>query len=741
MTKRPAAGRGLFYTRDSGGEHETTPGEYVGWGRRTAARLGVAFAGAPERIEAMIREGRSQDGDLFLDFGVKGNRLQRPGLDALFHVALTDPAVTHVFIPRRDRLARPDDPLDAMQMEGRLRGAGLTLVFMDKTLPPLARGRRDLGESITAIIDYDRAGQERRDLAQKMIYAQLNLAKLGFSTGGRPPFGFRRWLVRADQTTVRPLAEGEYVRMAGHHVVWLPGPDEELALIRRILDMLETMPATRVAAVLTAEGVATPDAGRLRTDRGVRHATSGVWRQQAVVGIARNPLLRAVVEYGRRSMGDRLRYSPDGPRELEDTDFRADGKAKVVVNPEALRVKAAGKFGPLVDARRHELLLEKLDERAGTQRGKPRSQDPTRNPLGGLVFDVGCGWPMYRQPYKDTFRYLCGLYQQSHGARCRHNHVDGLAATRFLLGCVRQRMLAPALRARLEQKLRAVAERERGQTGTESALAAQQAVLAGVRAKRERAGQNLALAEGPVQYHAVAAVFEELKERERAMEAEVRRLEQLAGPARDLDAEVEAALAGLDRMAGLAAAPQDLAGLGQLFQQLNARIFLRFTDARRKKRTVTKLVSGVVTFGATPPPVALYQGPTGRRHVKGPAAPEGAAGPGSHESPGVPGGVPGREGESLGNVRRGDWIRTSDLLNPIHCREREGWFLRDAAASTCDDRSREIVLPASRVSRRFQRFSCSSLPEACPCHLLPGYERSKLGTASPAVFREGKWSV
>ena len=264
MSKRPAAGRGLFYTRDSGGQHETTPGEYVGWAQRTATRLGVAFGGTPERIGAMIRESRSQDGDLFLDYGVKGNLLRRPGLDALFRAALTDPGVTHVFIPRRDRFARPDDPLDAMKMEARLREAGLTLVFMDKTLPPLPPGRRDLGESIVAMIDYDRADKDRRDLAEKMLFAQLNLARAGFSTGGRPPFGFRRWLVRADGTAVRELAEGEYVKMARHHVVWLPGPEKELALIRRILDMLETTPATRVAAVLTAEGVPTPDAGRLR---------------------------------------------------------------------------------------------------------------------------------------------------------------------------------------------------------------------------------------------------------------------------------------------------------------------------------------------------------------------------------------------------------------------------------------------------------------------------------------------
>jgi hypothetical protein len=656
MPKRPTSGHGKFYTRDSGGEHETTPSEYVLWAQREASRLGIAFNGTAKQIEAMIREGRFQDGDLFLDYCVKGNILQRLGLDALFRIALTDPNVSHVFIPHRARLARPDDPLDGMGLETKLREAGLTLVFMDKTLPPLTRGRRDLGETIVAYVDYDRAGQDRRDLAQKIIYAQLNLAKAGFSTGGRPPFGFRRWLVNPDGTPVRELAEGEYVKMTGHHVTWLPGPEKELVLIRRILDMLEAMPASRVAAILTTENIPSPDVGRLRSDRGVKHATSGVWHQSTIVNIARNPLLRAIVEHGRRSMGDQLRFSPEGPRQLDDADLRSDGKPKVVTNTEAVRVKAVTRFEPLVELERHQLLLDKLDKRAGTQRGKARSQDPTRNPLGGLLFDLNCTWPMYRQPYQTSFRYLCGLYQQSHGAKCRHNHVDGLVATRFLLGCIRQRLMAPPLKSKLEQKLRAIAERERSRISPDAELNAKRAMLAAERAKRERAGQNLALAEGPDQFQTVAAVFEQLKQKEKVLEAEIRQLEHPAGENRDVDAEVDAALAGLDRMAALAAAPHDLGGVGQLFRQLNARVFLRFAEGRWKTRVVNQVVSGVVTFGATPPPVALYDGPTDRRKVKCLTTSGGEVESIAPDLPGFPGIVPGGEGESLGNVNRGERI-------------------------------------------------------------------------------------
>lgn len=115
--KREAKGRALFYTRDSEARYEMTPGEYVAWASKNAAQLGLSFDGTPDGIEQMIVGGHSVHGDLFLDYGVSGNLLSRPGLDALIKAALGDKAVTHILIPRRDRLARPDDPMDGVNGE------------------------------------------------------------------------------------------------------------------------------------------------------------------------------------------------------------------------------------------------------------------------------------------------------------------------------------------------------------------------------------------------------------------------------------------------------------------------------------------------------------------------------------------------------------------------------------------------------------------------------------------------
>jgi hypothetical protein len=109
-------------------------------------------------------------------------------------------------------------------------------------------------------------------------------------------------------------------------------------------------------------------------------------------------------------MGDQLRFTPEGPRELDESDFRKVGsgspneeKPKVIQNPVESRITAPASFDPLVERARHQKLFEKLDERAGTQRGKPRSRDPRRNPLGGRIYDINCRWPLYRQPYQKSF--------------------------------------------------------------------------------------------------------------------------------------------------------------------------------------------------------------------------------------------------------------------------------------------------------------------------------------------------
>jgi hypothetical protein len=123
--------------------------------------------------------------------------------------------------------------------------------------------------------------------------------------------------------------------MPDHHVVWLPGPEDKMALAIRILRMLDIMPVSHVARILTEERVLSPDAGRTRKDGGIKHEVSGAWHATTCVNVAFSMLLLGRPVYGRRSIGDQKRFSPGGPRDLCLDDYRAYGEPKVIRNPDS----------------------------------------------------------------------------------------------------------------------------------------------------------------------------------------------------------------------------------------------------------------------------------------------------------------------------------------------------------------------------------------------------------------------
>jgi len=327
-------------------------------------------------------------------------------------------------------------------------------------------------------------------------------------------------------------------------------------------------------------------------------------------------------------------------------------------------ISAPAWFEPLVDAEWHRRLLATLDARAGTQRGKPRARDPNRNPLGARIFDMNCGWPMYRIPYGKTFRYGCGCYQQSHGAACDHNYVDGPTASRFLLGCLRQRLLWPTLLTidllmfaqvshrlsylevsprianvnKPQQRLRQLAANVQDNQQPDQTLARLRAELAQVKSELSTVSGNMARAKTDAQYEAISTVFEELKSRQPSLKAMIaaeeskvcRQVDAETEVCRKVDAETEvaAALNLVCRLADLVADANRLDLAAQVFNLsfnlcftrprtshtllgknisflrvrsiTNARLFLRFERVLVKKRLLNKVCGGVVTFGAAP---------------------------------------------------------------------------------------------------------------------------------------------
>jgi DNA invertase Pin-like site-specific DNA recombinase len=78
------------------------------------------------------------------------------------------------------------------------------------------------------------AAEYSRELSDKVWRAQRDLAARGLHQGGPANFGLRRALLGSDGTVKTVLQQGQQKSLQGERVILVPGPKQELALIRSI---------------------------------------------------------------------------------------------------------------------------------------------------------------------------------------------------------------------------------------------------------------------------------------------------------------------------------------------------------------------------------------------------------------------------------------------------------------------------------------------------------------------------
>ena len=399
-------------------------------------------------------------------------------------------------------------------------------------------------------------------------------------------------------------------------MVWLPSEIEELAVVNRILDLIETTPAMRIARMLNDEKVPSPKAGRVRTRNGVQVENSGLWTQNTIKGIATHSLLIALWEYGKRSEGDQLRFTPSGPRQLRESDYHTNGKLKRVANPADGIIRTPAKSKAVTTPEKLERIKKVIEHRGRHLKGKAHTRKDVVNPLGGRIYDLTCGWPMYRYAKRGNWCYTCGLYQNSEAKRCEHNTVRGEVATRFVLSCLRQRLLQPSTVAKLKTRLLELATVEQGEDPGERQLNADRAELAAVKRKLPNIERNMAFAETREASSAIAVIFQETKAQEARLEQRIAEARPTS-PKMNPEREVEAALGLLDRLTEFAeVSPTNISAVGEAFTKTNAKLYLEFQKVQRGRREFSVPAGGVLTFGSASPPKPLYTGPTDRAIIR-----------------------------------------------------------------------------------------------------------------------------
>lgn len=153
------------------------------------------------------------------------------------------------------RWGRFQDPDEAASYELRCRSRGVRVLYCGEQW----ENDGSIGSSIIKTVKRAMAGEYSRELSVKVFAGQANLIRLGFRQGGSAGFGLRRQLVDQHGDAKGVLGPGEHKSIATDRVILIPGPDEEIAIVRevyrRFVEQGES--ETEIANALNARGVRT----------------------------------------------------------------------------------------------------------------------------------------------------------------------------------------------------------------------------------------------------------------------------------------------------------------------------------------------------------------------------------------------------------------------------------------------------------------------------------------------------
>jgi DNA invertase Pin-like site-specific DNA recombinase len=191
----------------------------------------------------------------YIDAGKSGLSLKgRGALKQLLGDALaaqrTFDAILVLDVSRWGRFQNPDQ---AAHYEFLCRQAGVRVVYCGESFGEDVALPATIMKHLVRVM----AGEYSRDLSVKMSRAHRQQAQLGFRQGGRLIYGFRRLLVDPARNPRQILNSGQRKAVSSDKVIVIPGPPEELEVIRRIfrLYVRHQLTITEIAKRLAEAGI------------------------------------------------------------------------------------------------------------------------------------------------------------------------------------------------------------------------------------------------------------------------------------------------------------------------------------------------------------------------------------------------------------------------------------------------------------------------------------------------------
>ena len=177
----------------------------------------------------------------------------------------------------------------------------------------------DGGPTSTIIKSVKRAmaGEYSRELSSKVFKGQCRLIELGYRQGGMAGYGLRRMLVNQAGEQKSMLARGEHKSLQTDRVILVPGPVDEIDVVRWIYDEFthKGRREAEIAADLNARGIVT-DLGR-------------PWNRNTVHQVLTNEKYIGNNVYNRTSFKLKKKHVRNTP----EMWVRSDGAFDAVVSP------------------------------------------------------------------------------------------------------------------------------------------------------------------------------------------------------------------------------------------------------------------------------------------------------------------------------------------------------------------------------------------------------------------------
>ncbi len=386
----------------------------------------------------------------FDDEGISGSEMSRPGFDAMLDFCeRSGPEYTHVLIWDRDRLARPDNPLEALVIEKAILDTGKSLIYVS-TGKVVESTTADL---IVAAVDFDGTGKYLRNLSNNVVRGMVKLANAGYCAGGVTPYGYDRAIMDAAGTlvcTIRTLCDGSktvteadgrvrtiepghrYMKDDSHFGIYVLGdPLKQEAVKRLYADYAANKGGfVALAAQLTREGAPPP---------GLRG-----WQAGTIAAMLKNPVYTGAMVFNRKTASKFSRLVEGGYTVEKTRPRKGEKKAKVSPNPEKDHIIKRDCHPALVSPE----LFARVQAMRAERRSEHHNGETIRGDylLSKLVFCSACGVVMYgvrvkRKDRAGVVNYLCGSYHRHGKTVCTHNFVSQEALDDLVLAKVREDVL------------------------------------------------------------------------------------------------------------------------------------------------------------------------------------------------------------------------------------------------------------------------------------------------------------